>query len=638
MKQNKMREEMISQFLAALQEDIIPWHQEWSAIPQRSFNTVTGRNYRGVNALWLSFVEKLNEYKDPRWCTFKQAKDNGWHVKKGEKGAKVEFWSYYDRETKKTITGREAKELENVLSEEEYKERIKFMVQTYTVFNAGQIEGIPELEIERHEWEAQELLQKREVLLQNMNLRLTEGGERAFYRMKEDCVHMPDVERFENEYAYMSTFLHEAGHATAHESRLNRPIDGSFGSLEYAKEELRAEIASAFTAREIGINYSTDANMENHKAYIQNWISVLESKPEELFAAIRDAEKISNYLLEKGELKQEKKVEKEPDAYKLYTRNEAGQIGILDICYSREQLQERQAFFEKKGYPVNVIPGSYNTTGEFYSLQETDVVPQEMLKPLIELQRQEIIKGVENGIDVAVYARPEYDYRQMLEIREGLEEGLDVSMYASPDFDNYQMNAIRSGLEKGIDVSSYADPTIANYEMTKRLEELTRNRDEQYNWVEALAHAEIELGVPSAERLTEWFGDMGVYEKKLDVSDKQIAERVKEIQSQYVCQYEIRYDDTQRNRKDQVMVVEAFSPEKAFSLLFDTLSNKDVRSGVSLSSFQKGDDFFHCFDGEGNQTAGYDNISIKNFIPLKDQPQMQLNQEQKERMIHSYGC
>ena len=101
--------------------------------------------------------------------------------------------------------------------------------------------------------------------------------------------------------SYMSVFLHEAAHASGAAHRLNRDLTGSFGSESYAKEELRAEIASAFTASATGINYEQAPQMENHTAYVQNWISVLQNNPNELFRAIKDATKISDYLIEKGE-------------------------------------------------------------------------------------------------------------------------------------------------------------------------------------------------------------------------------------------------------------------------------------------------------------------------------------------------
>lgn len=301
MKLNKMREEMTAGFLAALKEEKIPWHKEWSSIKGRPCNAINGSYYHGVNAFWLAYNQDIRDYADPRWCTYNQAKAQGWQVRKGEKGTKVEFWSLYDTETKVKLTKQQAEEMQKQLSKEDFYDRIKPISQVYTVFNGEQIEGIPEITLERHSLDEQSLLEKRDVLLKNMGVSFQEGKEDASYQSKTDVIGMPDMERFENEYAYLSTFLHEAGHATGHESRLNRTLGNTFGSPEYAKEELRAEIASAFTAQTLGIDTRNQEHMENHKAYIQSWINVLEKNPEELFAAIRDAEKISDYLIEKGE-------------------------------------------------------------------------------------------------------------------------------------------------------------------------------------------------------------------------------------------------------------------------------------------------------------------------------------------------
>lgn len=166
-----------------------------------------------------------------------------------------------------------------------------------------QLDGIPKLKVEnRRLFSTAELIELRDRLLKNMELRLREGGNEAFYSPTNDYVNMPMIERFDGAYSYMSTFLHESAHASGAKHRLNRDLSGRFGSESYAKEELRAEIASAFTASATGIKYEQSPTMENHAAYIQNWIKVLENNPNELFAAIKDAEKISDYLLEKGEL------------------------------------------------------------------------------------------------------------------------------------------------------------------------------------------------------------------------------------------------------------------------------------------------------------------------------------------------
>ncbi len=300
---NKMREEMANRFLAALKEDVIPWHKEWSSLSARPYNAVSQSSYHGMNSFWLAYCQAESGYQDPRWCTFKQASEKGWQIRKGEKGTKIEFWSLYDTETKKTLVRDQEEQLRNTLGMEEFYKRVRPTVSVYTVFNGEQIEGIPEIEIERHMLDEKMLLEMRNALLKNMAVGFQEGKEEAFYRPDEDCIYMPDIERFENEYAYMSILLHEAGHATGHESRMNREIRNTFGSAEYAKEELRAEIASAFTAQALNLPDIDSAPMENHKAYVQNWIEILENNPDELFHAIRDAEKISDYLIEEGGFK-----------------------------------------------------------------------------------------------------------------------------------------------------------------------------------------------------------------------------------------------------------------------------------------------------------------------------------------------
>ena len=301
-KLNKMREQIANRFIAALQEERIPWHQEWQNVIA-PYNAVTGRGYRGLNYFWLACIAMDKNYADPRWCTFNQAKDKGWKVIKGEKGTRVEFWSMYDTKTKKKLTPSQVKKLRDTLELSEFHDRVKPISNVFTVFNGEQLDGIPKLKVEsRRLFSTAELIELRDRLLKNMELRLREGGNEAFYSPTNDYVNMPMIERFDGAYSYMSTFLHESAHASGAKHRLNRDLSGKFGSESYAKEELRSEIASAFTASATGIKYEQSPTMENHAAYIQNWIKVLENNPNELFAAIKDAEKISDYLLEKGEL------------------------------------------------------------------------------------------------------------------------------------------------------------------------------------------------------------------------------------------------------------------------------------------------------------------------------------------------
>lgn len=310
MKQNKMREELAQEFLHSLEEEKIPWKQEWGNGRQR--NAVSGMEYRGTNALWLSYQAEKRGYKDSRWCTYRQAQEKGWQVRKGEKGVHVEFWSMYDTKEKKKLSAVESRELKKQLGLEEFYKRVSPISNVYTVFNAGQIDGIPELSQEKKGFDKDMLVGKRDVLLANMNLTFHEKGNKAFYQPSEDSITMPALDDFKDAYSYMSTFLHESAHATGHESRMQRDLGGGFGSVQYAREELRAEIASAFTSQTLGLEGTAEMeHLDNHKAYIQSWIEVIKKDSGELFAAIRDAEKISDYLVEKGEFEQELKEEKE---------------------------------------------------------------------------------------------------------------------------------------------------------------------------------------------------------------------------------------------------------------------------------------------------------------------------------------
>ena len=312
MKLNRMREEMINSFIDCLKKDTIPWHRGWSS--ERPFNAVTNTEYHGANALWLTYNQQAQLYKDPRWCTFKQAQSKGWKIKQGSKGTKIEFWSLYDTEEKRKLTRTEAKQLTDELTAEEFTNRVKPVSNTYTVFNGEQIEGIPLYEIRKNVLHLDEFLSGRNKLIENMKVGFKEGGNEAFYSMAEDMIVLPKINQFDNEFEYITTFFHEAGHATGHVSRFNREMPSARGTDIYAREELRAEIASAFAAQTFGIDYTQNKYMENHEAYIQDYINVLENKPNELFAAIKDAEKISDYLIEKGEFGLDKETEMSRDA------------------------------------------------------------------------------------------------------------------------------------------------------------------------------------------------------------------------------------------------------------------------------------------------------------------------------------
>lgn len=154
-----------------------------------------------------------------------------------------------------------------------------------------------------------------EQIRNGLGTKLRFYGDEAYYSPLIDQVTMPPKDQFLSNEEYDSTLLHELCHSTGHPGRMDRDLTGRFGSKSYAKEELRAEIASSFLMQSLQLPMP-QSHIENHKAYIQSWIEVLKKDPKELFAAIKDAESIEKYALEKGGINKEvllAKSEKQPE-------------------------------------------------------------------------------------------------------------------------------------------------------------------------------------------------------------------------------------------------------------------------------------------------------------------------------------
>ena len=159
--------------------------------------------------------------------------------------------------------------------------------------NAEQIEGIPPLELRKVN--EIEVNQRAEELLTASGADITHKiGNRAYYSPINDHIVLPLKEQFKSAEHYYSTALHELGHWTGHESRLNRELLNTFGSPDYAREELRAEISSMMVSQELGIRHDPT----NHVAYTQHWIKALEDNPKEILYAARDAQKIFEHVMQ----------------------------------------------------------------------------------------------------------------------------------------------------------------------------------------------------------------------------------------------------------------------------------------------------------------------------------------------------
>lgn len=291
-----------NQIIESLKTGTAPWLKPWdpgAGNGQLPYNPVTGKRYRGINALYLM----VNQSDDNRWLTYKQALGIDAQVRKGEKGTTIQYWKFNEAQTKHDDAGKPVlDEQGNPLKVQVNLERPRVFYAS--VFHASQIDNMPELITKEPDWS---LIERAEKLLHNSGATIVHSeADRAFYRLSTDSIHLPPKEQFKSAANYYATALHELGHWSGHPSRLNRDLSHPFGSDAYAKEELRAEIASMLLGAELGIGHDPS----KHTAYIKSWIRVLEDEPLEIFRASADAEKIVNHL---SALEQTQTIQLTPD-------------------------------------------------------------------------------------------------------------------------------------------------------------------------------------------------------------------------------------------------------------------------------------------------------------------------------------
>jgi antirestriction protein ArdC len=301
-----LHEHIANKLIAALQAGTSPFQKPWKDTDAPAFtipvNPTTNKNYRGMNSLWLS----MQGHTDPRWMTLKQADFAGYTVKEGAKATLINFIKTHNIESMRDVDGNKIKD-ENGKTMTRTTELDKPTITKAWVFNAEQIDGVPPLPEYLKEKQGQQKwnnIERAENLLTESKAVIHHGGNGAYYNKTKDHIQLPLKEQFENETKYYAVALHELGHWTGNESRLNRPMEGRFGSEQYAREELRAEIASLMMGSELQIGH----NFGQHASYVNSWVKILKDEPFELFRASADAQKIFDLIMgmeQKRELKQE---------------------------------------------------------------------------------------------------------------------------------------------------------------------------------------------------------------------------------------------------------------------------------------------------------------------------------------------
>lgn len=396
----EFRKNIADTFIKALSEKQLDWKKNWSGgAMERPVNAITGKGYKGLNwiSLMLNNMDAVDKgmVSDNRWATFKQIQDKGWKVRKGARGCKVEYWQPYDFKQKKPLSW---EEFVKATKDPDRREEVGAIAKYYVVFNGRDIEGIPELEAAKERTVvSDDIIQKISVGMQ-VEIK-NDGGSRAFYRPSEDCIHVPTAEAFYSTYDYNTTVLHELSHATGAEHRLNRNIKNAFGSLEYAYEELVAEISACFMGEHLQIE-QTKEHLENHKAYVQSWIEEITEKPEVLVRAIRDAGNAANLLeyhagiLTKEEYQKSLQESREVSADKVYQKEEQVQKLLTIQEYGAEIAADLKANgFKPTKQLVSKIKELNRLTGKEHCLKDIKASFQEK-----RLQGQPEARKVENSI------------------------------------------------------------------------------------------------------------------------------------------------------------------------------------------------------------------------------------------------
>jgi antirestriction protein ArdC len=272
-----------NQIIAMLEAGVVPWRspilgQSKGGMPQ---NMESMKPYRGVNLFLLAFTAWQKGYESRYWLTFNQAKAHGGSIKKGEKSSIVVFWKQLD------TTDRDTGEAKKVP-----------LLRYYNVFNVAQCDGITPADAVPFEPTAFKPIEAAEAIVKGYadGPTLEHGGQQAYYSPLYDTVKLPEPTRFASTEEYYATLFHELAHSTGHSKRIDRGLDSTpkpFGSPDYGKEELIAEMAAAYLCGQSGIR---PAVIENQAAYISGWLAKLQHDKKLIITAAGAGQKAADWI------------------------------------------------------------------------------------------------------------------------------------------------------------------------------------------------------------------------------------------------------------------------------------------------------------------------------------------------------
>lgn len=284
--QRDIAQEITDRIVELLEQGVMPWvaEQDTTSAGSIPVNAASGNAYNGLNIINLWIAQHKQGFGSNQWMTFKQARDAGGMVRKGEKGTLAIFYKTLEKETDKTDSSGQA-----------VVEKIP-MLRSFTLFNLDQIDGVEHLNVEaqrpRYDFTPIEI---GERMIKASGVPLSHGGVTPFYRPSTDSITMPARDRFPISEDYYAVYAHELVHATKHRDRCDRkPYESKLARGPYAFEELVAELGATFVSAHIGLPRVLD----NHASYIADWLSVLKEDKRAIFKAAAQAQKATDWILQ----------------------------------------------------------------------------------------------------------------------------------------------------------------------------------------------------------------------------------------------------------------------------------------------------------------------------------------------------
>lgn len=285
-----------AEIVSRLEAGVKPWIKPWRggapvSRPLRS----CGTPYKGMNVFWLWMVGDLCGYASPFWMSYRQAQVLGGQVRKGAKSTIAIFYKSYARQVEAPDTG-------------ERNDQTRRVLKSYAVFNADQVEGLPERFHPQPNLDPVEQPADQPVASEGRRAELDRffaavpaalrhHGDQAYYEPVADRITMPGTELFDGFDHYYATLAHELSHWTGHGSRLDRDLKHRFGSAAYAAEELIAELSSAMLGAELGLPV---AHLDHHASYIGHWLKLLKDDDRAILTAAARAEEAAALVLRLG--------------------------------------------------------------------------------------------------------------------------------------------------------------------------------------------------------------------------------------------------------------------------------------------------------------------------------------------------